>query len=186
VLLHWTEKGLLENVSPDGDFVDTPTGRIVNPGHALEAAWFLMVQSELADDPTLVEPAMRIIDKAMEYGLAPDGGIFTFRDCSDKPTAYLEWDMKKWWPQCEAIIANLKAYCATGDGKWFERFKLAADWAWAHLKDAEYPEWYGYLHRDGTVAQPAKGNLFKGPFHLPRMLIICGKLCNEIIAGARA
>jgi N-acylglucosamine 2-epimerase len=57
---------------------------------------------------------------------------------------------------------------------------MAADWAWEHLKAPDYPEWYGYLHRDGSVAQPAKGNLFKGPFHLPRMLMISERLAREI------
>ena len=88
--------------------------------------------------------------------------------------------MKFWWPQCEAVIANLMAYRLTGEERFFERFRLVSDWAWEHLKDREYPEWFGYLHRDGTVAQPAKGNLFKGPFHLPRMLMISEKLCREI------
>jgi len=81
--------------------------------------------------------------------------------------------MKFWWPQCEAIIANLEAYRLTGENKFRERFDQVRDWAWTHLKDREHSEWYGYLHRDGTVAQPAKGNLFKGPFHIPRMLVKC-------------
>ena len=49
----------------------------------------------------------------------------------------------------------------------------------AHLPDPEYPEWFGYLHRDGSVAQPAKGNIFKGPFHIPRMLIKSHQLLTE-------
>ena len=86
--------------------------------------------------------------------------------------------MKFWWAQCEAVIANLEAYMLTGETKWLERFRLVRDWAWNHLKDPDYPEWFGYLHRDGTVAQPAKGNLFKGPFHIPRMLVKCAELCG--------
>ena len=176
VLLHWTEKGLLENVSPDGDFVDTPTGRIVNPGHALEAAWFLMVQGELADDPTLVEPAMRIIDKAMEYGLAPDGGILTFRDCSDKPTAYLEWDMKKWWPQCEAMLATKMCYLKTKEPRFLAWYTQVEQYVETHFVDHACGEWYGYLHYDGTIANPVKGNFGKGPFHIPRMLLLLEKM----------
>ena len=37
------------------------------------------------------------------------------------------------------------------------------------------------IYRDGTVAQAAKGNLFKGPFHIPRMLVKAGLLCREIL-----
>ena len=37
-----------------------------------------------------------------------------------------------------------------------------------HFKDTEYGEWYGYLRRDGMVSTDLKGNIFKGPFHIPR------------------
>ena len=41
ILVHFIDgKGLLENVGLDGEFIDTPNGREVNPGHSLEAAWF--------------------------------------------------------------------------------------------------------------------------------------------------
>ena len=46
------------------------------------------------------------------------------------------------------------------------------DWSFAHFPDREHGEWFGYLHRDGSLSQRAKGNLFKGPFHLPRMLLV--------------
>ena len=41
-------------------------------------------------------------------------------------------------------------------------------------------EWFGYLHRDGTVATELKGNLFKGPFHMPRMLIESARIIHEL------
>ena len=89
-------------------------------------------------------------------------------------------DMKFWWPQCEAIIASLYAYLATRDEKYILMHRMASDWTYAHFPDPDYGEWYGYLHRDGTVAQPAKGNIFKGPFHIPRMMMYGYGLCNEI------
>ncbi len=36
-------------------------------------------------------------------------------------------------------------------------------------------------HRDGTIAQTAKGNLFKGPFHLPRQEWYCRQLLEEAL-----
>ena len=176
VLLHLTDKGLLENVSPQGEFVDTPTGRIVNPGHALEAAWFLMVQGELTDDAALIDVAKTIIDTAMAYGLASDGGILTFRDCDDKPTAYLEWDMKKWWPQCEAMLANKMCYLKTGDTRYLEWYHTVEQYVQTHFVDTECGEWYGYLHYDGTVSNAVKGNIGKGPFHIPRMLLLLERM----------
>lgn len=89
--------------------------------------------------------------------------------------------MKFWWPQTEAIIATLYAYQATCDEKYLDMHRQISDWTYAHFPDKEYGEWYGYLHRDGTVAQPAKGNIFKGPFHIPRMMIRSYTLCKEIL-----
>ena len=91
-------------------------------------------------------------------------------------------DMKFWWPQCEAVIATLYAYQATGDAKYLEMHKLINDYTFNHLPDKEYGEWYGYLHFDGSLSQSAKGNLFKGPFHIPRMLLKCSLLCDEILS----
>ena len=101
-------------------------------------------------------------------------------DCKNFPSQDYAQDMKFWWPQTEAIIATLYAYQATGDEKYLAMHKQINDYTYAHFPDSENGEWFGYLHRDGTVAQPAKGNLFKGPFHIPRMLIKCHTLCNEI------
>ena len=89
--------------------------------------------------------------------------------------------MKFWWPQTEAIIATLYAYELTNDEKYLTWHKQISDWTYAHFPDTEYGEWYGYLHRDGSVAQPAKGNIFKGPFHIPRMMIKSYQLCDELL-----
>ena len=132
-------------------------------------------------DGKLTEQALQILDWSWDWGWDAehgDGGIISFRDCRNFPPQCYEQDMKFWWPQCEAIIANLEAFKITGEDRSFERFKLVSDWAWTHLKDPEHPEWFGYLHRDGTVAQPAKGNIFKGPYHIPRMLVKCSTLAG--------
>lgn len=175
---------ILESVGPNGEFIDTCAGRTINPGHGIETAWFLMDVAKKRDDQALLDKALQLLDWQWDWGWDAEqgGGIISFRDCRGFPPQCYEQDMKFWWPQCEAIIANLEAYALTGEEKWFERFLLVRDWAWKHLKDPDHPEWFGYLHRDGTVAQPAKGNLFKGPFHIPRMLIKCASLCDEITA----
>ena len=89
--------------------------------------------------------------------------------------------MKFWWPQTEAIIATLYAYLATSDNRYIEHHRLIDEWTYSHLPDPAYGEWFGYLHRDGTVAQPAKGNLFKGPFHIPRMMVRSVMLIDDIL-----
>lgn len=84
--------------------------------------------------------------------------------------------MKLWWPQCEAIIANRLCYEIFGEEKYLKQYESLKEYAFTHMADPEYGEWYGYLHYDGTVSHTLKGNIFKGPFHLPRMLILLDKM----------
>ena len=165
-------KCILETAGLNGEFIDTGAGRTINPGHGIETSWFLMDVAKARGDKALLDKALRLLDWQWNWGWdGTAGGIVSFRDCKGFPHQSYEQDMKFWWPQCEAIIANLEAFALTGGEKWLERFRLVKDWAWTHLRDPDFPEWFGYLHRDGSVAQPAKGNLFKGPFHIPRMLV---------------
>ena len=176
ILVHFIEgKGLLENVTLDGKFLDTPHGREVNPGHSLEAAWFVMSEGVYQNNAVYKQKAKEIIDISMKLGYR-DGGIIAFCDCDGNPPAQLEWDMKIWWPQCEAIIANRLCYNVFGEEKYLRDFEALRDWCFARYPDAEYGEWYGYMHYDGTRANTLKGNVSKGPFHLPRMLYLVDKL----------
>ncbi len=181
--IHPEYKALLETVGPKGEFIDTINGRLINPGHCIETSWFLLDVAERKGDKELQKLALQIFDWSWDWGWDKEfGGIINFRDCKGFPQQDYSQDMKFWWPQCETIIACLYAYKLTGDEKYLERHRMISDWTYAHFPDHEYGEWYGYLHRDGSVAQPAKGNIFKGPFHVPRMMIRSHLLCNEILA----
>ena len=175
-------EALLEMVGPNGEFIDTINGRLINPGHCIETAWFLLEEAKHRGwDKELTAQALQILDWSWEWGWDKQyGGIINFRDCRNLPPQDYSQDMKFWWPQTEAIIATLYAYEATGDDKYLIWHKQISEWTYAHFPDAECGEWYGYLHRDGTVAQPAKGNIFKGPFHIPRMMIKSYELCKEL------
>lgn len=176
-------KALLESVRPNGELIDTNAGRMINPGHCIETSWFLMDIANKRNDKELLAHALQILDWSWDWGWDEEfGGIINFKDCKGLPSQDYAQDMKFWWPQTEAIIANLYAYKLTKDEKYLNHYNIVKEWTYKHFVDSEFPEWYGYLHRDGTVAQPAKGNLFKGPFHIPRMMIRCYLLCNELIA----
>lgn len=183
--IHPEFKALLEMVGPNGEFIDSCNGRVINPGHCIETAWFILEEAKYRQwDSKLTKLALTILDWSWEWGWDKEhGGIINFRDCRHLPCQDYSQDMKFWWPQTEAIIATLYAYQATGDEKYLQMHKQISDWTYAHFPDKEYGEWYGYLHRDGTVAQPAKGNIFKGPFHIPRMMIKSYMLCNELISN---
>lgn len=183
--MHPEFKALLETVGPNGEFIDTLSGRTINPGHCIETAWFLFDVAEArGGDKELTDLALTILDWSWDWGWDEQyGGIINFRDCKNLPSQDYAQDMKFWWPQTEAIIATLYAYKLTGNERYLKMHRMISDWTYAHFPDSEYGEWYGYLHRDGSVAQPAKGNLFKGPFHIPRMMTKAYKLCQEILAG---
>ncbi len=181
--IHPEFKCLLETVGMNGEFIDTNMTRTINPGHCIETSWFLMEEAKSRGwDKSILDMALQVFDWSWDWGWDKlYGGIINFRDCKNLPPQDYSQDMKFWWPQCETIIASLYAYLATGDDKYLYRHERISEWTYAHFPDAEYGEWYGYLHRDGTVAQPAKGNLFKGPFHIPRMMIKSYMLCQEIL-----
>ena len=175
-------KAVLESVGPQGEFYDHFDGRLINPGHAIEAAWFIMNEARHRNnDPRLIKLGTTILDWMWAWAWDEEyGGIIYFRDVKGMPVQEYWHDMKFWWPQNEAIIATLMAYRLTGDEKYARWHQLAHDWAYAHFPDPVHGEWFGYLHRDGRVSSTAKGNLWKGPFHLPRMQLLCWQLMEEI------
>ena len=181
--MHPEFNALLETVGSNGEFIDTINGRIINPGHCIETSWFILEEAKYRNwDKQLTDMALTILDWSWEWGWDKEyGGIINFRDCRNFPAQDYSHDMKFWWPQTEAIIASLYAYQATKDEKYLAMHRQVSDWTYAHFPDHEFGEWYGYLHRDGTVSQPAKGNIFKGPFHIPRMMTKGYELCRELL-----
>jgi N-acylglucosamine 2-epimerase len=176
-------EALVELVGPDGEILDHFDGRMLNPGHALEAAWFILHEGKLRDDRRLIRLGLTILDWMWRRGWDEEcGGLFYFRDLRGLPVQEYWHDMKFWWPHCEAIIATLLAWHLTGDAKYAAWHRQVHDWSFRHFPDAEFGEWYGYLHRDWRVSVRLKGNMWKGPFHLPRMLWYCWRL----LAGSDA
>ncbi len=181
--LHPEFKALLETVDINGQFVDTIMGRTINPGHCIETAWFILEEAKYRNwDKKLVELGTTILEWSWDWGWDNKyGGISNFKDCKNFPPQDYSHDMKFWWPQTEAIIATLYAFEATGNEKYLAMHQQISEYTYKYFPDKEYGEWYGYLHFDGSVSQYAKGNLFKGPFHIPRMMIKAHMICNEII-----
>jgi N-acylglucosamine 2-epimerase len=175
-------KALLENVGPNGEFCDEPMGRVINPGHAIESAWFIMEEALYRNDKSLIQLGLKILDWSLDVGWDKKyGGILYFVDCKGYPCEQYEHDMKLWWPHNEAIYACLLAHHLTGDMKYERWHKKIHDWSYAHFPDKKNGEWFGYLHRDGSLSCTLKGNMWKGPFHLPRMQLYCWKLLDEMM-----
>lgn len=171
---------VMETVGPGGEIYDHFDGRTLNPGHAIEGAWFIMHEGRRRGDRRLVEMGCTMLDWMWRRGWDEQhGGILYFRDVYGKPVQEYWQDMKFWWPQNETIIATLLAHLLTGREKYARWHRMIHDWTYRHFPDPEHGEWFGYLHRDGSVSAPLKGNLWKGPFHLPRMQWVCWQMLEH-------
>ncbi len=174
---------IVENVESDGSLSDTFDGRLVNPGHAIEAMWFMMDLGKRLNRPELIEKAVETTLTMIEYGWDKAyGGIYYFMDRLERPTQQLEWDQKLWWVHIETLISLLKGYQLTGNEKCLRWYEKVHDYTWSHFKDPEYPEWWGYLTRRGEVLLDLKGGKWKGCFHVPRGMYQCWKILEEINA----
>lgn len=167
------EHGIIfENVNKDGSFSDSFEGRLLNPGHTIEAMWFMMDLGVRLNNTSLINKAIDIALKALEYGWDKKyGGILYFLDFKGHPTQQLEWDQKLWWVHLEALVCMAKAWDLTGNPKakmWFEKIH---EYSWKHFRDNEYHEWFGYLNRQGEVLLNLKGGKWKGCFHVPRAML---------------
>lgn len=167
------ELGLIvEHLGKDNQLVDCMDGRQLNPGHAIEAMWFIMDLGKRLGDEALIEKAKNIALAEAEYGWDKQyGGIFYFMDRLGRPLQQLEWDQKLWWVHIETLITMIKGYELTGDKRCLEWFERVHDYVWNHFMDPEYPEWFGYLNRRGEVLLTLKGGKWKGCFHVPRGLM---------------
>lgn len=176
------ELGLIvEHLSTDGELVDCFDGRLLNPGHAIEAMWFVMDLGKRLGRQDLIEKAVKIALNEAEYGWDKvHGGIFYFMDRLGRPCQQLEWDQKLWWVHIETLITMLKGYQLTGNAQCLEWFERVHNYVWTHFTDKEYAEWFGYLNRQGEVLLSLKGGKWKGCFHVPRGLFQCWQILEDL------
>ncbi|MBN1943284.1 MAG: AGE family epimerase/isomerase [Phycisphaerae bacterium] len=174
-------KALLETVGPNGEFIDTPIGRSVVPGHAIETAWFMLEEARHRGDDSIRDKALDIIDWSLQRGWDEEfGGLLYYVDVLGKPCVQYEHDMKLWWPHNEAIYGTLLAYHMTGKPEYEQWYERLHEYSYSHFPDPEYGDWIKYLHRDGTISVTLKGNSWGGPFHVPRMQLKCWQLLEKM------
>lgn len=172
---------VVENVTIDGQLSNTFDGRLINPGHAIEAMWFIMDLGQRLQRPDLIEKATKTTLTMLNYGWDKEyGGIYYYMDRLGCPPQQLEWDQKLWWVHTETLISLIKGYQLTGSAECLEWFEKVHNYTWAHFKDADYPEWFGYLNRRGEVLLPLKGGKWKGCFHIPRALYQCWTTLRQL------
>jgi N-acylglucosamine 2-epimerase len=175
---------VFENVWDDAARPDTPEGRLLNPGHAIESMGFVMEAAEAYGDAVANEIAAEALLWMLARGWDDEfGGILYFMDSGGKPPEPLEWSMKLWWPHTEALSALLLAYRQTGRAEFTNWFRRVHDYTWSMFPDPEYGGWFGYFDRRGNRTHDLKGSKWKGFFHVPRALLNCWRLATLIAAG---
>ncbi|KAK3585826.1 hypothetical protein CHS0354_038351 [Potamilus streckersoni] len=184
-LMHVQRDGtvILENVSPDGKELPGSVGRLMLPGHSIEAGWFLLQYARKKGIEDLKKTAIeKFILNPFSYGWDKEyGGLLYFLDVDGYSPTQLEWDMKLWWAHNEAMIAFLIAYQETKDTSFLDKFAHVFDYSYAKFVDKENGEWYGYLSREGKVSLRFKGGPWKGCFHVERCLLMCENILKNLI-----
>ena len=179
--IHPETKTVYEIVTPEGDTIDSSEGRLLNPGHAIEAGWFLQHWAQHLQRQDLSETAIKMIRDSFEQGWDREyGGIYYFLDAQGYSPTPLEWFMKLWWVHCEALYAHLLNFSLTGSLADWEAFQQVDRYIFNHFRDPDYGEWFGYLDRAGHVTHRLKGGPYKGCFHVPRALWLCWRLLQKL------
>ncbi|MCY7285718.1 MAG: AGE family epimerase/isomerase [Cyanobacteria bacterium CAN_BIN43] len=169
------ERGLMyEHVSPDGSHLDSFEGRLINPGHGIEAMWFIMDIANRQHDTQTINRAVDVVMNILNFAWDHEhGGLYYFMDAKGHPPQQLEWDQKLWWVHLESLVALAIGLRLTGRTDCWEWYQKIHDYTWSHFADAEQGEWFGYLNRQGKVLLNIKGGKWKGCFHVPRSLYLC-------------
>jgi N-acylglucosamine 2-epimerase len=163
-----------EYVGLGGESIDSFDGRLINPGHAIEAMWFVMEIASRYEDENLINRCVDVVIATLQFGWDREhGGIFYFLDRLGYPPQQLEWDQKLWWVHLETLVALAMGYKLTGRAECWDWYNQVHTYTWNHFPDPEYGEWFGYLNRRGEVLLPVKGGKWKGCFHVPRALYNC-------------
>jgi N-acylglucosamine 2-epimerase len=165
---------MYENVTPEGKHLDCFDGRLINPGHGIEAMWFVMDIARRRQDLDLINQAVDVVINTLEFGWDKEyQGIYYLMDAQRHPLQQLEWDQKLWWVHLETLVALLMGFNLTGRTECLEWFEQVHNYTWNHFSDSESGEWFGYLNCRGELLLNLKGGKWKGCFHVPRALYLC-------------
>lgn len=169
------DTGLMyENVTLDGKHLDCFDGRLINPGHGIEAMWFVIDIARRRNDLNLINQAVDVILSILNYSWDKEHqGIYYFMDVQGHPPHQLEWDQKLWWVHLETLVALSMGFNLTGRKECWTWFNQVHNYTWNHFADSDHGEWFGYLNRRGEILLNLKGGKWKGCFHVPRALYLC-------------
>lgn len=149
-------------------------GHLESYGHDIECSWLMHEAALVLGDPQVlekVEPIVRMVAKASEKGLRPDGSMIHEANLT---TGHVDDDLH-WWVQAENVVGWFNLYQHFGDEQALQRAVQCWEYIKTQLIDWEHGEWHWSRHPDGSLNNvDDKAGFWKCPYHNSRM-------CLEII-----
>lgn len=149
-------------------------GHLESYGHDIECSWLMHEAALVLGDKKVlnkVEPIVKMVAKASEKGLRPDGSMIHEANLD---TGHIDDDLH-WWVQAENVVGWYNIYQYFGDNDALEKALRCWDYIKTQLVDWENGEWYWSRHPDGSLnTVDDKAGFWKCPYHNSRM-------CLEII-----
>lgn len=154
-------------------------GRLESYGHDIECSWLMHEAALVLGDAEVlqqVEPIVRMVAKASEKGLRPDGSMIHEANLD---TGRVDDDLH-WWVQAENVVGWFNIYQHFGDESALDKAMRCWHYIKTQLIDWENGEWHWSRHPDGTLnTSDDKAGFWKCPYHNTRM-------CLEIIERVEA
>lgn len=154
-------------------------GRLESYGHDIECSWLMHEAALVLGDKEVlrqVEPIVRMVAKASEKGLCPDGSMIHEANLD---TGRVDDDLH-WWVQAENVVGWFNIYQHFGDESALDKAVRCWHYIKTQLIDWENGEWHWSRHPDGTLnTRDDKAGFWKCPYHNTRM-------CLEIIERVEA
>lgn len=149
-------------------------GHLESYGHDIECSWLMHEAALVLGDSEVlakVEPIVRLVAKASEKGLNPDGSMIHEANL-DKGT---KDDDLHWWVQAESVVGFMNIYQYFNDNEALDKSLHCWEYIKDNLIDYEGGEWFWSRHADGTLnVVDDKAGFWKCPYHN-------GRMCLEII-----
>ena len=171
-------QAFFEYIDNDGQPALDGPGRVLDPGHTMEALWFAM-----SEGGGYHQRAGQILDWVIERAYDEEyGGFYHLVDIDGKePKGNLgtvdygpvkaKWNDKIWWVQCEALVALAMSAVLNKNERHWKYFLKQREFTESLFRDRTYGEWYAFLKPDGGMLCDLKGFAGKGPYHVPRCLM---------------
>lgn len=188
-------KAPFEYVTPEGKALPEGPGRLIDAGHTMESLWFAMEAAPILEHPEWNARAGQVLDWVIrDCWDTTYGGFFQHVDYEDgKPeetfltTNYegtpVAWNEKIWWVQAEGLIALCMSAVNNQNEAHWKLFTELYQYVLEYFVQPETGEWHSFLRRDGSVLSDLPGTMHKGPYHVPRCLMMLTKVLSEALEG---